>query len=132
MEEEPSSFKSGRGYRGEPMRFTTKAFDRSTGGEIVFVVTPTKTVDGYKLADILEHGSTGGAKITPVSKKLLKFIGTKAYGGKVLFKKQVTRGTIPPQLFADRTKNRLESEASEILERVIINEYIKDAGSVSK
>jgi len=130
MDESPSSLKSGRGYRGPPMRFSIEALDQSTPDEAVFVVTPTKMVDGYRLADILENGSPGGKKIIPVGAKMLKFIGTNAFAGRVMFKGVVTRGTIPPQRFAERTKRRIENEASDILQRVIINEYMKDVGGV--
>ena len=134
MYESPSSFKSGRGYRGEPMRFSIKSFDYSNASNAHFFITPTKMVDGIQLASILEKGSPAG-KYKGIrsknKKKLLHFIGTKTKAGQKIWTPAVTRGEIPPQLFIKRTEEQVRRDFNGIANRILDEEYVKDAAIVS-
>jgi len=120
MEECPSSLKSGRGYRGPPLRFSIKG--TKPDSETV-KVGPTKRVDGYDLGAMMELGSNNPVLITPKNRKFLKFM----YRGKVWFKKAVRRGIIPPNPFVKRTTFRMRHLIPKIVLDAFMDVYQSEA-----
>jgi len=115
MEKSPSSLKSGRGYRGPPLRFSVKTDNmKISKDEASFETGPTKKVDGYDLGLILEKGSNNPVVIKPKKGMYLKFIDKE---GNRRFEKQVIRGFIPPQHFVRNTALVM----GEVASRIFIN-----------
>ena len=117
MQESPSSSKSGRGYRGPPLRFSITVERISP---LVYSIGPTKKVGGKDLGIILTRGSPGGQMIRPLKKRdTLRFI----WKGKMIFVKSVVRGDIPANNFMDRTAQIMEANALAIAEEEYFKKY---------
>ena len=121
MELSPSSLKSGRGYRGPPLRHSIKTDNmRVSGDEASFETGPTKKVDGHDLGLILEKGSNNQVIIKPKKGKYLKFIDK---NGIRRFEKQVIRGIIPPQHFVRKTASIMGELAPKIFVNALSRIY---------
>lgn len=116
MKECPSSFKSGRGYRGPPLRFSisTKPL-----GKWAWSVGPTKMVDGKSLGGMIEAGTNSRVVIRPKSAKALKFY----WNGKVQYRRSVRRGATPPNPFVQRTRDIIAPQIGEIAKQVYMEEF---------
>ena len=116
MDESPSSYKSGRGYRGPPLRFsiTTKPL-----GKYALSVGPTKYVDGKSLGAMIEAGTHSRVMIRPKNRQALKF----TYQGKVMYRTKVRRGVTPANPFVQRTRDRVEPMMGDIARQVYMEEF---------
>ena len=89
-----------------------------------YSVGPTKKVSGHwDLASILEFGSAGGKIIRSRTGKLMKFIGTNKYAGKLIFASNVIRGSIAPNPFVGRARDKLAPEVPIIVKDIFMRLY---------
>lgn len=139
-EQAPSSLKSGRGYRGSPLRDSIKIIPDGKG----YFITPTKLVDGYNLGVLLTTGSRNRRIITPkgylphrlstgetefyqdnlglrTKKYWLKFV----WKGRVYYARMVRRGIIPPNDFIRRSAEHLITIGNVVLRDTFIK-YFKE------
>ena len=118
----PSSLKSGRGYRGPPLRHSiqNKFIDDNT-----VWIGPPKMVDGHNLGLMMEKVSTNQRIITPTSRTYLKFFWKKT--GRIHFEKSVKRGIIPPNPFVRRTYQIMLRKIPRIVLRVFEDKFMADS-----
>ena len=87
-----------------------------------YSVGPTKKVSGHwDLASIIEFGSAGGQILRPRTKKVMKFF----YKGKMWFRDKVRRGSIAPNPFVLRARNKLSSQIPAIVRYIFISKFLE-------
>ena len=113
MAEAPTSFGKESQHTGTPL-WSTVTIDIVGDG---YSVGPTKKVScHWDLASIIEFGSAGGQILRPRTKKMMKFL----YKGKTWFKNRVIRGSIAPNPFVGRARDKLAPEVPIIVKDVFL------------
>lgn len=120
MSEAPTSFGRGEPRGGVPLWSSVTIENVGDG----YSIGPTKKVDGYDLASIVEFGSAGGKMIFP-KRKVMKFIGTNKFAGKLVFAYNVIRGSIAPNPFVLRAKDKLSNQIPIIVRDIFMQKFME-------